>query len=367
MEIKHVAILIPSLKGGGAERVMVNLANLFVDHGLSVDLVVIKAEGPYKNQVSSKVNIVDLKCNRVAFSIKSLKYYFEKNNPKNVISTMNHLNIITMLSLKFSKIETNVILTEHTTLSKSISSSKSIKDKIIPYLTKKYYKKANKIVAVSTGVANDLNQFLNIPSNLIEVIYNPIVNDRLLLNAKEKVDHPWFNNKNNPLIVSVGRLTEAKDYPTLLKAMKKVTSVKNVNLVILGEGELREQIEQIIYDLKIEEHVQLLGFVTNPYKYMAKADGFVLSSKWEGLPTVLVEAMALGVNLISTDCESGPNEILMNGKLGRLTTVGDVEDLAQAILQTIDGSKVVSKGELIESSQRFNNKSILNKYMRLLV
>lgn len=328
----HIALFVPSLRGGGAERVTVSLANGIATRGIRVDLVVGQADGPYLASIASEVRVVDLGARRVLTSLPSLARYIRRERPAAMVSTMNHANIIAYLAARLSGRRLNLMATEHNTLSKATAKA-SLKQTIIIALMRLVYPRFDTIVAVSNGVAEDLANQLRLPKSRVYTIYNPIVTDELLSGTlNEEIELP---DVGGPLILAVGRLTEQKDYPTLLRALSLLPKHIQANLVILGEGPLRSELEQLASNLDISARVNFLGFSDNPFSWMRAADLFVLSSAWEGLPTVLVEAMACGTPVVSTDCPSGSSEILENGKWGRLVPVGDHDALATAMLNTL--------------------------------
>mgnify|MGYP005854473083 CR=1 FL=1 len=360
---RHIAIFLPSLRGGGAERVMVNLAKAFAKNNFQVDLVLAKAEGPYLSQIPDDIRIIDLNVSRVALSLFPLAMYLRKNKPLALISALNHANIIAILAAKVSLAKTKILVTEHSTLSRSLLHPANFRTKLMPLFMKFCYPLAYHVIAVSNGVADDLSKTLKLSRSKIKVIYNPVVTDDLFEKANEEVDHPWFENKQHPVILAVGRLTEAKDYPTLIKAFYRVRQQKEAKLVILGDGKKRKELLDLIKDMGLERDVDIIGFVQNPYAYMRRCSVFVLSSKWEGLPTVLVEALACGANVISTDCPSGPREILKNGEYGGLVRVGNEEELAKGILNQLrDGSTDFCD----DSYKLFTDTEVLKKYFELL-
>ncbi len=295
-----------------------------------------KAEGPYLSQIPDDIQIIDLNVSRVALSLFPLVKYLRKNKPLALISALNHANIIAILAAKISLTKTKILVTEHSTLSRSLLHATNFRTKLMPLFMKFCYPLAEHVIAVSNGVADDLLKTLNISRSKIKVIYNPVVTDDLFQKANEEVDHPWFKNKQHPIVLAVGRLTEAKDYPTLIKAFYHVRKQKEAKLVILGDGEKREELLNLIRDMGLEGDVDIIGFVQNPYAYMKRCSVFVLSSKWEGLPTVLVEALACGAKIVATDCPSGPREILESGKYGCLVRVGDEKGLATEILKKLN-------------------------------
>jgi glycosyltransferase involved in cell wall biosynthesis len=197
------------------------------------------------------------------------------------------------------------------------------------------------------------------------VIYNPsVMASEVLEKAKSPLDHPWFKPDQPPVLIAIGRLEQQKDYPTMIKAFAEVRQAQPARLLILGEGRDRISLEKLIKEYGLDQDVSLPGFVSNPYAYLSRADLFVLSSRWEGLPTVLIEALCCGTQVVSTDCPSGPREILKDGKYGRLTPVGDVGALAAAINLSL---KNHAPGPPIESWQPYELGTIVDQYTNLLL
>jgi glycosyltransferase involved in cell wall biosynthesis len=241
---------------------------------------------------------------------------------------------------------------------------KNLKEKARPLAARIFYPFADAIIAVSDGAANALSRTAGIARDRITVINNPVFTPAIPTLAQDNVEHPWLKNKQFPVIVAVGRLSDAKDYPTLLKAVAHVSAKRMVKCIILGEGELREKLQGMIEQMSLSDTVDLHGFVGNPYAFLAKADLFVLSSRREGFPNVLVEAMACGTPVVATDCPSGPAEILDNGKYGPLVPVGDVQALADAMLRTLDDH--LPAETLIARAEEFSVEKIAGQYIDLL-
>ncbi|WP_421952722.1 glycosyltransferase [Pelagibacterium sp.] len=325
----RIALFIGGLSGGGAERVTVTLANELAHLGQSVDLVVANGEGPYRDEISPLVRLIDLGVSRGIYALFPLVLYLYRTRPKAIISSLPVPNILASLA-RFASPSTKLLLTEHNTVSVDLKGT--LKHKILRVAMAKSYRLADEIVAVSDGVARDMEAALGLPPQTVKTIYNPVISATLLQRSYEPVE--WEDD--DPLIVAAGRLVPQKDYPTLLHAFAHVRQHRRAKLVILGEGELRTSLQRMANELGVAEDVWLAGFVANPYPWMRRADLFVLSSSWEGLPTVLLEAMACGTRVVSTDCPSGPREILQDGRWGRLTPVGDPNSLARAMLETLD-------------------------------
>ena len=360
---KKIAFFLPSLAGGGAERVAVNLIQGMVQRDISLDLVVADAEGPYLKLVPNEVRLINLASGRIIKAILPLARYLQENRPIALLSHMNHANVVAVLARDLAGTKTKLVLVEHNTL--SVEKPKLFRSKVVPILMKLLYPRADHIVGVSQGVAEDLDFQMGFKKGKVSVIYNPVVNNQLFEKAKEPLDHPWFQKCASPVFLAVGRLTKQKDFLTLIKAFAVLREKRDARLIILGEGESRSELEELIKTLKIDKDVSLPGFAQNPYAYMFKASAFVLSSRWEGLPTVLIEAMACGCPIISTDCPSGPREILESGEYGSLVAVENVAEMADAMLRTLD---IPTKRELlVERGMYFSNERATSEYLKLLL
>lgn len=331
-----VCLVVPSLEMGGVERVLLNIAAGLLRHGILVDLVVSNARGLLRDSVPAGVRLIDLEVPRVLRSLPRLVKYLRMSRPDAIISAKDYQNIIVLWAVKMAHIPATVITTTHIDMAVERKNWKGLKSRVIPYLVRYCYPWADHVVAVSQGVRDSLAKVTGFPKSKIKVIYNPVVSRELLVKADEPLDHPWFAPGEPPVLLSVGRLTQQKDYPTLIRAVALVLRERPARLIILGEGEDRPQLELLIQELGLEQYAALPGPVENPYAYMARSAVFVLSSQFEGLPTVLIEAMACGCPVVSTDCPSGPAEILEGGRWGKLVPVGDESLLAKAIIQTLE-------------------------------
>lgn len=361
--MKKVALYIPSMNGGGAERVMLALANGLTEKDIQVDLVLNRVDGPYIKDASPKVNIVNLGTSRVLSSIIPLSKYLHKEKPDAILSAMNYVNIATILAQLISGSDTKVIFSEHCDLTESKKNLVRVKGFVITSLMRWAYKKPHAIVAVSNGVADSLVNEIGIERNKITTIFNPIYSDDLVKRSEESISHSWTKEGSLPLILGVGRLTHQKDFKTLIHAFKKVREKKDCNLIILGEGRLRSELEQLISDFDLNNSVKLLGFVDNPYAWMSHADLFVLSSIYEGFGNVIVEAMACGTQIVSTDCPSGPNEILEDGLWGELVPPRNADQLAKAIIKSLNNPV---KKDVKTRASFFSVKNSVDKYYKLL-
>jgi glycosyltransferase involved in cell wall biosynthesis len=326
-----LAIFLPSLVGGGAERAMLNLAHGLAERDFAVDLVLAQAKGPYLSQVNESIRVVDLKASRVLSSLPKLALYLLRERPKALISALDYANIVALWARRLVGIPRQVLVNEQNTISRSAHNSARRRQRMVPQLVKRFYPWADYIVGNSHGVADDLCKITRLPRERIRILYNPVVTPELREKAQAQLNHPWFEPGQPPVILAVGRLTKQKDFPTLIRAFAQVLRTRSAHLLILGEGPDRPALARLINQLGLEDDIAMPGFVDNPYAYMSRASLYVLSSQWEGLPTVLIEALYCGSPIIATDCPSGPREILENGKHGLLVPVGDVAALSQAI------------------------------------
>jgi glycosyltransferase involved in cell wall biosynthesis len=359
---KRIAFFLPSLAGGGAERVAVNLLQGMVKRDVPLDLILASAEGPYLKQVPEQVRLIDLGVGRVMKAVLPLARYLKENQPIALLSHMNHTNVSAILARDFAGTKTRLVLVEHNTL--SFYKSKLFRSKLVPPFMKLLYPRADVIVGVSQGVAEDLECQMGFEPGKVRVVYNPVVDRELIAKAKSSLDNPCFQPGNPPVFLAVGRLTEQKDFLTLIKAFALLRKQRPARLIILGEGECRSELEAMIKTLEISEDVSLPGFVQNPYAYMSHASAFVLSSRHEGLPTVLIEAMACGCPVVSTDCPSGPKEILESGKYGSLVAIGNSVTLADAMVQALEAP--VSRDVLVERGMYFSTERAVSEYLGLM-
>lgn len=332
----RIAIYVPSLGGGGAERIMTILANSFAARGLAVDLVLAKAKGPYLKDLSDAVRVVDLGSFRVLFSLPGLARYLRRERPRAMLSALSHANVVAVWAKQLARVPTRLVLSERNTLSISTRGVHTWRARLLPWLMRHTYPKADGVVAVSGGVADDLAATIGLRRHDVKVVYNPVVTETLIRQSHEVASHAWLNFGEPPVILAVGRLTAQKDFSTLIQAFALLRKRCAARLVILGEGELRGALERQITELGLIEYVVLLGFIENPFAWMRRSALFVLSSAWEGLPGTLIQAMACAVPVVSTNCPSGPMEILENGKWGKLVPVGDAGALAAAMAATLD-------------------------------
>lgn len=330
-----ISLFLPSLAGGGAERVFVELANGFTEHGVAVDLVLASASGPYTSEICDAVRVVDLKCRGVLRAIPRLARYLAREQPAALLSALDHANVGALLARVIAKSPTRCVVSMRSVPRAVYREAPSIRGRVLLQLMKVTYPLADGIVANSRAVAADLSGLLRSERN-ITVIYNPLDMDRVERLSREDLGHPWAAAGAPPVILGVGSLTGLKDFRTLVRAFSLVRSQRPCRLVILGEGPERAAIETLLRQLGVQDDAYLPGFIGNPFPWMRCSRVFVSSSLTEGCPNALMQALACRMAVVSTDCAGGSAEILENGKWGQLVPVGDSQSMAGAIKSALD-------------------------------
>jgi glycosyltransferase involved in cell wall biosynthesis len=356
-----IAFYLPNLEMGGSEQVAVTLANELTLRGIRVDMVLSRSRGELLQQLHSGVNIINLNANTFRTSFWPLVTYLKKYQPSALLSWMDFSNVFAVLAAKLAKPQPRVAIRIPTTLSRNIKPP--IKNIFARLLFHFIYPLADTIISVSGGAADDLARFAWLSRSRIQVVYNPIISQELIAKSAQPLDDPWFYPGHPPVILAVGRLSPAKDYPTLLNAFAILRQKVAANLLILGEGSLRKKLEVMIHELELTDSVRLPGLIMNPFPYMSNADVFVLSSVWEGLPGTLIQAMACGCPVISTDCPSGPSETLGGGRYGTLVPPGKPVMLAEAIIHSLENEPPHIPDEWL---QQFTTRVAVQKYIDAL-
>ncbi|MDN5335086.1 MAG: hypothetical protein PWR02_112 [Synergistales bacterium] len=356
---KRLALFTTFLGGGGAERVMANLAKGFCDQGSEVNLVLTRS-GPRQYEIANGVQLIDISAPRIYAALPGIIRYLKRAQPDIILSAGAPVNVIVLLAWRLARSRALIVVSEHTSQIEATKNAQDWRIRVLPAFIRRTYPWAAAIVAVSKGAADDLVQIASVPKQKLHVIYNPVVSQELLVKSEQPLNHSWFSEDQPPVILGVGRLSTVKDFPTLIRAFALLRKKRPARLVILGEGKDRPKLEALVRELGLEEDVALPGFVDNPCRYMKRAAVFVLSSRWEALPTVLIEAMACGCPVVSTDCPSGPAEILEKGKWGRLVPVQAPEALAEAILETLRRPIYGT-----ERASDFSFQRAINEYLKL--
>jgi len=301
-----------------------------------VDFVLVSAHGPYIDEVAQDVNIISFGKSGVLRALPELVRYLRGQKPDVMLSGLAHANIISVIANLCAGRVSRCVVSARSIPSVWYRTNKSIRRWILIQLMRATYRFADTVIVNSQAVASDLNRFLKLSRKRISVIYNPVDIRAIQDLSQEEVDHDWCKPGAPLLLLGVGRLDVLKDFPTLIRAFSIVLSQRECRLVILGEGPDRASLEHLIHSLELQRNVFLAGFVKNPFAWMGCARVVVSSSLTEGCPNAIMQALACGTPVVSTDCEGGTAEILENGKWGKLVAVGDPTAMADAILETLD-------------------------------
>lgn len=395
----RIALFVHGLHGGGAERVVLDLADLFGRAGHRVEVVVGTRTGAHAEDVPEGVHVREigklrgparwqafqadrggfaqlarpvlfpLKTSKTVGDLPGLTDYLRRERPDALLSVLSYGNLVALWARRLAGVPTRVVVSERNTLSQSGSATKQRewrwRTRHLPALIARTYPFADAITTVSEGVADDLAATTGLPRERIVPVYNPVVTERLQARAREPLDHPWFRPGEPPVVLSAGRLRPQKDFESLLRAFAIVREKRRARLVILGEGPGRAALRRRAQALGVADDFELPGFVLNPFAWMARASVFALSSRFEGLPGTLIQAMACGCPVVSTDCPSGPREILAGGRFGALVPVGDPPALAAAIERTLAAPPAPEP--LRERAADFSAERVAQAYLDLLL
>lgn len=361
------AFFMPYFRDGGVETTTVRLANQLSRKGHQTELLTFKHESPYLAE--SSLEVVDFDAKRTLTSVPKLVRYLRRERPDVLISAHHFANIIAVFARAISGVDVEMVVTERLQIDHVLAESRNPKDRLLPPLMRLTYPRADHIVSVSRDAGDALAEIIGVPPNRVEAIYNATLVDEIFEKAEEQVDHPWFAEDETAVILGVGRLKPQKDFETLIRTFAKVRNQRDARLIILGEGDRRQALTGLASELGVADDVDLHGFVDNPYRFMRNADVFVLSSRYEGMPNVLVEAAALGTPVVATDCPSGPRELLDDGVAGELVNVGAVDEMAESICYQIDNPEEGrSRLDAIQKKlDQFRPERTAERYINLVV
>ena len=382
---------------------MLTTALALLERGFQVDVVVCRRQGPLVDCVPPGARVVELRPSwplvgrayalaadpgglaellrpvliprkaphRLTF-LPALARYLRTNRPDALLAAMPAASLMAVWARRLARVPTRIVVSQRNTLSSTLGGSEKWRKRFLPPLIRRVYGEADAIIAVSDGVAEDLAQCAGISRECVRTVYNPVVTPELVRKAKEPLQHPWFEKGAPPVVLGVGALIPQKDFPTLIRAFARVRARRPCRLMILGQAKSPEdtaarhaELRALAHELSVADDLELPGFVENPFKYMINASLFVLSSRFEGLPGVLIQALACGCPAVSTDCPHGPAEILDGGRYGKLVAVGDDAALADAMAATLDAPPPAAT--LRARAALFSLESAVDRYLELLL
>lgn len=359
-----LALLIPSYAGGGAERVALFLARTLSASGLQVDLVVACAHGELRDEPLPGVNKVELGAITEILAAPAWIRYLRRRRPRCAMSMIHTANLASGLGARFDS-DVPIIVNLRIALQADPAAQWWFRRWFGFRMERFLYKRAARVVGVSQGVAEEAAKLFDLPPDKVLSIPNP----RRSRDASMQIapEHePWFDK---PVVLGVGRLTAQKNFSLLLRAFAEIAPERDLHLLILGKGPERGALEAEARDLGIADRVCFPGFVPNPEAYLRRARVFVLSSRNEGFPGALIEALEAGAAIVSTDCPFGPQEVLDEGRWGQIVPVGDPEALARAILAELERTDVGHEARREERTawmRRYDPHVITGRYLALV-
>ena len=395
-DINHIALFVPTLSGGGVQRVVLIMAQELTARGYRVDLLVARAEGSFVAALPAGVRLLELGMAshlraRAALlvadpggiavlarpllfalgigpairAVPALARYLRETRPDVLFSAKINANLAALLARRWAGADLPVVVSERVNIADKVATSRRWRWRFIAPAIRRYYAQADAIVAVSGGTAEGFARVTGVPRERVRVIYNPVVGPTLKAQAAEPCDHPWLSeNRREPVVLAVGRLETRKGFDVLLEALARVRAQRPVRLILLGEGGDRSRLESRVAALGLTGAVDMPGWWENPFAFMARADLFVLASDYEGLPGVLIQAMACGCPVVSTDCPDGPREILEDGRHGRLVPMRDPAAMAKAMIQVLE-SPPAAPDQLQARADDFSVQEAITRYERL--
>jgi len=332
---RHIALFLPELRAGGAQRVILTLAKAFLERGINVDIVVARREGAFLVDVPPAANLIDLRAKfmgvgRIGLALSVLPgliRYLRANQPDTLLSTLTGTNLIAVLARWAARVPVRLVLRE-------ASSLKNLRNPFYIFLMRKLYRRADAVISLTPYMQTELLEVLGLPESLVVQIPNPVDLQLIFDCAAEPCPHDWLESGMAPVFIAVGRLAEPKDLATLIRAFAIISKDLNARLVILGSGPQKEQLEQLVTALQLQNRVLMPGYDSNPYRWVVRCRGFVLSSCWEGQPNALMEAMCLGIPVVATDYNPSIRELV--GVAGEIVPVGDYRAMAAALLRIME-------------------------------
>ncbi|HEX8643919.1 MAG TPA: glycosyltransferase [Allosphingosinicella sp.] len=328
----RLALLLPDFGAGGAERVALRLAKDWLAAGYEVDLVLLRAKGELMDLVPAEVRVVDLGVDRFRKGVGPIVRYLRERRPRAMQISMWPLTVVGLMARALARVETRIVTSDHVVLTRQYGHSRATMA-ALRATTRLFYPRAEARVIVSEQAADDLARLSGIARDQIDVIYNPVAPPPDDVTTTPEIEALWGDAEGR--VINVGGLKDQKNHARLIRSFRAVAARTRAKLMILGEGPLRTQLEALAAELGLADRIVFAGFTRDPWPYYASADLFALSSDYEGYPLVLIEAMRSGLRIVSTDCESGPAEILDRGKYGRLVPVEDEAALAAAIVAAL--------------------------------
>ncbi len=357
----QLCIFVPEWDNGGVERMMANLMRGIAAHGITVDLLQNTRSGHYLDDLPAGIRRIQLEADKPSYLLDRTRQYLADTRPECLLSAKDTSHNLALNAQRSAGVDTRVFLRFASNISQKYAHRNALKRWWIRHGLRRSCRRADGLLAVSQGVADDIHTTTGLS---VQTLPNPVISGQLHSLAGEPAPHPWLSEHNIPVILGAGRLGRAKNFALLIEAFARLHRERRCRLIILGEGRQRERLLRQAEKMGVSDDVSLPGYTDNPFAWLARASVFALSSNWEGSPNILVEALALGTPVVSTDCPSGPREILADGRFGPLVAMGDAAALAAALEQTLDAP--VSAGHLRQATCPYTLETSTQAYLQAM-
>lgn len=367
---------------GGGERITIDLANEFAKRGYTVDLIVLQEVGEFQSHVHKNVRVIPMNARRMFLCVPRFAAYMRKEKPEVLLANDEHSQLYSALAKLFSGASTRLVFRIGTMYSRLLEQYKGFKRLRLTFILKQVFPRADGIIAVSHGIADDIASVASLRRERVCTIYNPKSIEEIESQAHEAVTHEWFTNKTLPIIVTVARFRVPKNIELLVRAFARVRKVIPARLVLVGRGRDEDMLRALAKEKGCDDAVLFAGYTDNPHAYVAKSDIFAFTSLWEGMPNAPLDALACGTAVVSSDCASGPREILAPetdyrkrlssgveyAKYGVLTAVNDEEALVEALTRLLTDQDLREQYACLgkKRAQDFNTKDIVDQYARAM-
>jgi glycosyltransferase involved in cell wall biosynthesis len=360
---RRLAFLLPDMRGGGAERVALRLIEDFLKAGHEVDLVLFEEKGELLPLLPPQVRVFDLKAPRARSGLWPLVRYFRQRRPDAMQISMWPYTVLGIVAHRLARSKTRIVTSDHAALSKHVPPSKALAYRALVWTVRLFYPLADARILVAKEAADDLARISGIDRSSLEVVYNPVGEPPENVGTTREIEMIWSGAERR--IITVGSFKAQKNHQLLIRSFARAFRGEPVKLMMLGQGELRPSLEALAKELRVEDQVLLPGFTTDPWPYYASADLFALSSDYEGYPLVLIEALRSGLPIVSTDCESGPREILDGGRFGKLVPVGDEAALAEGMKAALE--EPYDAAALRARAEALSGQATSDRYLELML
>lgn len=349
----RIVIFLHAFAAGGAEAVLLKVANDLHRKGIDVMVVAASATGPNRRNLDDAIEVIDLGARRMALALPGLVRTLKRLKPTACLSALTHSNLALIIASKLAKSSARIVVSERLSLNVGADAAPRLKSRVKRNLIARLYPKADRVIVVSKAIETEMEQMFPSVAGKVVALANPVDVERLRALASDETAYS-AGAKDEPVVAFVGRLSRQKNLPLLLQAFWDLRNRRPAKLVLAGDGPLKQELTDLVRELGLAESVDFAGYLDNPYRLVSEADVLALSSDFEGLPNVLIEALALGTEIVSTDCPTGPAEILADGKYGHLVPCGDRAAFAEALERAISAPLMIDREKALAPYEKEN-------------